>query len=94
VRESAPAARKEDTVKHDQACGKIVEGHRSTVIENALAARLDDRVDHGDAKLVEGSATVYVGGRPAARRDDASSCEGKVDTHAKRTILGGPKTRR
>ena len=58
-----------------------------------MGAGLGDRNhDDRDARIREGSATVFICGRPAARVGDASTCRGKIVGHAQRTLIGGATT--
>jgi hypothetical protein len=61
------------------------------VVEGADAARSGDPT-HNKHLLEEGSATVFIGARPATRAGDRSTCRGVVIERAKRTLIGGPKT--
>src|SRR5690349_2277704 len=61
-------------------CGKIVEGAASVVVEQKKAATLGHRDNHGRAVITQGSSTVSICGRPAARIGDDSSCGGEIVT--------------
>lgn len=73
-------------------CAVIARGDDSVFIEGQPAARIDDEVRHGSARLREGARKVLIGNRPAARDGDASTCGGRVTSHATRTLIGGPST--
>lgn len=70
-------------------CAVIRAGFARVEIEGAPAARLGDEVDHGRARLEDGCDRVIIGGRPAARADDPSTCGGRIVSHAARTYIGG-----
>lgn len=63
-------------------------------IEGKAAARAsEDQNDHGaDSKLAQGSATVFVNGKPLTRVGDRSRCTGVVTGGASKTFIGGPPT--
>lgn len=57
--------------------GPIKTSCKNVLIGGFLAACKGDALTcsaHGEASIVEGSATVYINGRPAARKDDKTSC--------------------
>lgn len=70
-------------------CARVLGGFARVEIEAAPAARIGDVVGHGRAQLDDGCARVLIGGRPASRADDPSSCGGRVVSHARRTFIGG-----
>jgi uncharacterized Zn-binding protein involved in type VI secretion len=73
------------------ACSVITTGCGSVVIEGKDAARFGDPTHDHDSSIRQGSATVFVGGRPATRAGDKASCRGHVVGHAQRTFIGGPR---
>lgn len=78
------------TNPHAATCSTIEQGHARVIIEDAPAACVGHRCDHGDSVVEEGSAKVFIGGRPASRAGDASTCGGRVVSHARKTTIGGP----
>lgn len=46
--------------------------------------------EHVDAKVENGSETVFVEDRNASRLTEKTTCEGKIATAAQRTWMGGP----
>jgi uncharacterized Zn-binding protein involved in type VI secretion len=57
--------------------GPIKTSCKNVLIGGFLAACKGDALTcsaHGEASIIEGSATVYINGRPAARKDDKTSC--------------------
>lgn len=57
--------------------GPIKTSCKNVLIGGFLAACKGDALTcsaHGQSSIVEGSATVYINGRPAARKDDKTSC--------------------
>ena len=46
--------------------------------------------EHVDAKIEQGSETVFIENRNAARLSEKTTCEGKIATAARRTWIGGP----
>lgn len=73
-------------------CACIRGGFARVEIEGAEAARIDDAIDHGAARVADGSARVLIGCRPAARAEDPSSCGGRIVSFAARTFIGGAPT--
>ncbi len=74
-------------------CSAIKSGSPNVKIEGQPAARagLDDN-DHGRVRLIQGSAKVFVNGRPLVRVGDRSACQGVVTVGARKTMIGGPQT--
>ncbi|MBK6692011.1 MAG: PAAR domain-containing protein [Myxococcales bacterium] len=76
-------------------CGNITSGSHNVNIENKPAARAQQDTNihpPSSPKLAEGSAYVYVNGKPLARIDDKSCCGGKIISACSRTYIGGPPT--
>ncbi|TKD04444.1 PAAR domain-containing protein [Polyangium fumosum] len=49
------------------------------------------RSDHGDARIADGSKTVYIEGFNAARETDETECSGKIVQGCKTVRIGGPR---
>jgi hypothetical protein len=82
----------EHSSEHSSKSGeRITQGTLSVFIETMEAAHVEHEVKHGDAKLKQGSGTVFFCKKNASRRADGSSCGGKVVTSAKHTYIGGPQ---
>src|SRR5262249_43465776 len=67
-------------------------GSPDTRIEGRPVARAElDEADHGhESRITQGSATVFVNGKPLARENDGVKCGGRILHGCDRTWIGGP----
>jgi uncharacterized Zn-binding protein involved in type VI secretion len=78
--------------------GLVSTGHRNVLINTLPAARLGDRHvcllpplagPHPTNTIVKGSATVRIGGAPAARVGDLTGCGAAIATGSPNVTIGG-----
>ena len=86
-----PMSRINDKVAHNgSTCSEIVDASSKTKCEGEFVARKGDDNPHGNATVKTGAAKVLEGKKPVARIDEQSTCKGKVNSGASKTIVGGP----
>lgn len=88
------AARMNDPTSHP---GMISSGLPTVLIEKFAAARVGDAHTcafpppagpHGGNAILKGSTTVFIGGQPAARQNDACACGATIAKGALTVNIG------
>ena len=83
-----PMARMNDQVAHGSStCSEVADASSKTKCEGQWVACKGDDNPHGNAKVKTGASKVLEGGKPVARIGEQSSCNGKMNSGASKTIV-------
>lgn len=87
-----PMSRLSDKVAHGATCSEVADASKKTKCEGQWVARKGDPNPHGNAKVSTGASKVLEGNKPVARIGESSSCGGKLNSGASKTLVGGPSS--
>lgn len=70
-------ARETDAVEHGGECSELTNGWSDVLVEGEPVATVDTPCTH-PGKVDCGSPSIFVHGKPLARKGDSVSCGGKI----------------